>query len=202
MNCELCHKQDAQTVIYRREADGSQRELYVCRACADAERAFGGTRGINVTAMEAPEPPAGNLPQQLLGKLESLLERMSSSSPEERGQAFLEADGEQKRCPACGMTLDDVQNYSMVGCAACYRAFGEVLRSLVADLQGCREYAGDPPAAGAALRKARLDALKRELREAMAREDYLKAKALREAIRRLEEDPSGGTPEGKGAPDA
>ena len=37
MKCEICHKTDAQTAITRGEGDGAE-ELYVCHACAKAER--------------------------------------------------------------------------------------------------------------------------------------------------------------------
>ena len=37
MKCELCHKEDAQTAITRGEGDEAE-ELYVCNACAKAER--------------------------------------------------------------------------------------------------------------------------------------------------------------------
>ena len=37
MKCELCHQADAQTAIVRGEGDGAE-ELYVCNACAKAER--------------------------------------------------------------------------------------------------------------------------------------------------------------------
>ena len=37
MKCELCHKADAQTAITRGEGDDAE-ELYVCNACAKAER--------------------------------------------------------------------------------------------------------------------------------------------------------------------
>ena len=37
MKCELCHKADAETAIIRGEGEGAE-ELYVCKACANAER--------------------------------------------------------------------------------------------------------------------------------------------------------------------
>jgi len=37
MKCELCHKADAETAIVRGEGEAAE-ELYVCRACAKAER--------------------------------------------------------------------------------------------------------------------------------------------------------------------
>lgn len=37
MKCEICHKADAEVAITRGEGDGEE-ELYVCRACAAAER--------------------------------------------------------------------------------------------------------------------------------------------------------------------
>ncbi len=74
MKCELCHERDAEVVLFRRgKEDGKgEEELYVCKKCAEQERAFGTERGIQVTAMEqeedAPPPysigcPAGVRPQ-------------------------------------------------------------------------------------------------------------------------------------------
>ena len=37
MKCELCHKADAAAAIVRGEGDAAE-ELYVCEACAKAER--------------------------------------------------------------------------------------------------------------------------------------------------------------------
>ena len=37
MKCELCHNADAETAITRGEGDTAE-ELYVCKACAQAER--------------------------------------------------------------------------------------------------------------------------------------------------------------------
>ena len=37
MKCELCHNADAETAIVRVE-HGEEEELYVCRACAKAEK--------------------------------------------------------------------------------------------------------------------------------------------------------------------
>ena len=38
MKCEICHKADAAKAIRREGADGDEDELYVCEACARAER--------------------------------------------------------------------------------------------------------------------------------------------------------------------
>ena len=38
MKCEICHKNDAQTAIQIPDDSGSERELYVCHACARIER--------------------------------------------------------------------------------------------------------------------------------------------------------------------
>ncbi len=62
MKCELCHANNAETVLYRRNAEGKREELYVCHACAERERAFEEERGIQITAMRLnggakPAPP-------------------------------------------------------------------------------------------------------------------------------------------------
>ena len=38
MKCEICHQADAAKAIRREGADGEEDELYVCEACARAER--------------------------------------------------------------------------------------------------------------------------------------------------------------------
>ena len=37
MKCEICHQADAETVLFRGEGETAD-ELYVCKACAKAER--------------------------------------------------------------------------------------------------------------------------------------------------------------------
>ena len=37
MKCELCHTNDAETVLHQKK-DGKDRELYVCKKCAAAAR--------------------------------------------------------------------------------------------------------------------------------------------------------------------
>lgn len=185
MKCELCHRNDAETVLYRTGKKGRREELYVCRACAERERAFGQERGVQVAAVEADGLPGGGdaegngpggiAPQELLGRLGELFGALSQRLGEE-------GDGET-RCPGCGMTLADFRAQGMLGCPKCFKAFPKALRALLDETQQCHAYRGD--ALPGQARAETLRDLRRRLDEAVAREDYREAKRLREAIREL-----------------
>ena len=83
MKCELCHQADAETAITRGEGDSAE-ELYVCKACAKAERlkrqkksqrtrkATGLPPGMSVSITRigpAGDRPDGDEPPPFLGEL-------------------------------------------------------------------------------------------------------------------------------------
>ncbi len=195
MKCELCHKNDAETVLWRQGEKGRREELYVCQACAGRERAFDRERGVQVAAMEADggpnpgKPPAGleelGLPKEVFGQLGEMFGKLS----EKLGGL---GDGET-RCPGCGASADDLRAQGMMGCARCYKVFRKPLLRQLDESQQGTEYHGDPfPGRERERELKRLEALQRE---AVAREDYAEAKRLAEEIRRLK----GGEGDGHGA---
>lgn len=176
MKCELCHRQDAETVLYRTKPDGKRQELYVCNACAERERAFDESRGIQVAAIDA----GGDAPRreaspmgELFGRLGKMLE----------GLADPEAGGDEPRCPGCGATMEEIRAAGLIGCPQCYKTFAKPLRALFDDCQACHAYKGDP-LPGEARAGAERD-LERRLAEALRREDYREAKRLRAALEAL-----------------
>lgn len=188
MKCELCHANDAETVLYRSGKNGRREELYVCQACAGRERAFGRERGVQVAAVEPGgeggpnpgKPPKGletlGLPKEVVGQLGEMFGQLS-----ERLGA-MGADGET-RCPGCGTAAETLRSSGMMGCPLCYKTFRNQVLPLLDDAQQGIVYRGDPFPGREHERE--LAMLERRQREAVAREDYAEAKRLAEEIRRL-----------------
>ncbi len=93
-----------------------------------------------------------------------------------------------KSCAACGMTMAQVRESGLVGCPLCYRSFEQDLAAIIERAQaGATAHAGYHPAHAAALvdRAALRNKLARELREAVAREEYERAARLRDQLAQL-----------------
>ncbi|MDR1209321.1 MAG: UvrB/UvrC motif-containing protein [Clostridiales bacterium] len=92
-------------------------------------------------------------------------------------------------CPSCGASYDDFKKTGRLGCAECYRTFKARLSGVLRNIQGADAHEGKIPAKSAAetvpLREA--GKLRKQLRQAVADEDYEKAAELRDAIARLAE---------------
>ncbi len=201
MKCELCHQQEAETVLYRPGKQGRDEELYVCKACAEKEEVFGETHGIQVAAMGAEMPPMGDLgappspeemlndlaggdamnfpPRELLGKLGEVFGQLSEKLGE------LDAQGNE-RCPKCGMTFEEVRTEGVLGCSNCLKVFRKAVLRLIQELQGATEYVGEPAVHFET--KALKKKLAAELKAALAREDYVAAKALKAQLAALENE--------------
>lgn len=203
MKCELCHKNNAETVLYRQTKTGKHEELYVCNACAQRERAFEQQHGIQVAAMDAspmvppelPEelPPAPenfpSPPKKMHPNLTNLfgVNPLASPNPFELGDDD-EGDSDiydTKRCNKCHTSLEENQFGMYLGCTHCYDIFREELRGVFAELQGCKSYKGNIPE----WLKERLykRSIERDLQKAIANDDFEKAKQLTEELRKIEE---------------
>ena len=102
--------------------------------------------------------------------------------------ALTAARAEARRCPSCGMALEDYRRTGLVGCAECYRFFRRELTPAVKSIQGGTAHTGKTPGADAGenyelfLERARL---RGRLEEALRRGDDREAERLGEAIRSL-----------------
>ncbi|HYJ80177.1 MAG TPA: UvrB/UvrC motif-containing protein [Longimicrobiaceae bacterium] len=92
-------------------------------------------------------------------------------------------------CPSCGLTLADFKRTGRLGCARCWSTFEGSLRGLLRKLHGGTQHVGrvylsaDPTETD---RVQRVTALRRSLQRAVDEEDFERAAALRDQIRRLE----------------
>lgn len=111
------------------------------------------------------------------------LESEPATPPKEAAQKL------QRTCPVCGTTFKEFCDRGRLGCAHCYRIFGDQLEPLMLNMHGDSEHSGKTPERGAeqSRQRTRLLQLRREMDQAAAAEDYERASQLRDEIRRIEE---------------
>ncbi len=99
------------------------------------------------------------------------------------------AAGEDLSCPRCGMTFREFQVKGQLGCPDDYTAFRKVLAPLIERAhEGATQHVGKVPgsAGDVVRRQTGLVRLRRELAEAIERENYELAARVRDKIQILE----------------
>ena len=186
MLCEKCKIREA-NVQFTQIVNGEKSEHYYCAQCAQ-EMDFSNA-GLFVE---------GGIP---LAKLLSNLLAQTSVAKDDHPEVA------QIVCPTCGTTYEDFINKSKFGCADCYKVFDILIGDNIKNLQGSDHHKGKRPRYGAGdipesvkddlsddlINSAKSDDketklwdLKRELREAVAKEDFENAARLRDEIKALE----------------
>jgi protein arginine kinase activator len=102
---------------------------------------------------------------------------------------------DRKACPMCGITFFEFRSQGRLGCPHDYVHFEKELEPLIANIHGATSHAGRRPsreAPGGGLpddtgELTGLIGLRRDIKEAIDREDYERARELRDAIRAVEE---------------
>jgi len=84
-------------------------------------------------------------------------------------------------CPGCGRTWEDARRTSHLGCARCWDTFRSELATVLQDHQGTVSVHDFPPLAVQVSERRRVE-FERRLQEALAREDYAAASALRDEL--------------------
>lgn len=175
MKCEICHKADAATVLHRKKPDGTEQELFVCKACATTaaekpshkEPVIGDGKKIAVSGDEQPPEFVENFFKAALGLVEGIAES-------EKGK---------KSCPGCGCTWEQIREKKRVGCPRCYRAFAELIRNeFLAGAYG-RTHVGDMP--GNITGRDTRAFLERELKAAVKSQRFEKAAEIRRKLDQL-----------------
>lgn len=91
------------------------------------------------------------------------------------------------KCEHCGMTYETFQKIGLLGCANCYQAFRDPLSALLTRVHGHIQHVGRVPAGAdeAVSIRYSVDQLRKELKDAIAAEEYETAAGLRDQIRGL-----------------
>ena len=94
-------------------------------------------------------------------------------------------------CRSCGLTLKDMKTSGRLGCGQCYITFKESLDPLIKTLHKAVYHTGKVPSAFEKI-AGDIQLLRKELQEAVKKEEYEKAARLRDRIKALlEKDKSG-----------
>lgn len=103
---------------------------------------------------------------------------------------------DQRSCPECGITFYEFRQQGRLGCPYDYVFFEQELEPLLFNIHGEKKHTGKRPSSGASTtgRNADLIRLRRELQEAVDREDYETASRIRDEIRRIEGTAEGPSP--------
>jgi protein arginine kinase activator len=171
MKCQHC---DRQAVFHITELEtGEVREVHLCEEHA---RTY-----LNQSEATA-EPPSGK-PGGL-------------ATPLGVGQTAEELSVlDQKTCDMCGISFFEFRNQGRLGCPHDYVAFEKELEPLIANIHGATEHVGRRPRQAATIAMppegteglTRVIGLRLKMKEAIACEDYEKAKENRDLIREIEE---------------
>jgi protein arginine kinase activator len=142
-------------------------ELHLCEVCA---KNVGNELGIIFE-------PSFNFQNFIAGLLEGDLNLYQQSNSDQ-----------EIYCHNCGLTFSDFTNSGLLGCGDCYHYFQTGLEPLLKKLHGSVRHIGKvPKRTGGKFRvRKEIDDLRKELQQAIGREDYEKAAFLRDEIRRLE----------------
>jgi protein arginine kinase activator len=178
MKCQQC---DKQAVFHITELEtGAVRELHLCE---DHARVYlNQTEGGGGSADEAEDAAAAGGAAGQLGV----------------GQTADElAALDQKACDMCGITFFEFRNQGRLGCPHDYVQFAKELEPLIVNIHGATEHTGRRPsrspttvetaAASGTAELTGVIGLRREMKDAIACEDYEKAKENRDAIRAIED---------------
>ncbi len=180
MLCERCNKKKA-TVIYRENLAGRVRVLRLCGECTEILEAAGELEELGTAMAPFGSPFARN--EDNGGTLPFFLPVGGTGGTTSTGRSG------GLKCSSCGSTLGEIISGGRVGCAMCYSVFAEPLRVVIRALHGEATHTGRSTAE-ARRRKERADCLarlKRQLKEAVAAEQFERAATLRDEIRRLED---------------
>ena len=158
MHCDVCKTNQA-TVFLTQIVEGKMQKVNLCEACSKE-------KGVT-------DPTGFALADLLLG--------LGAAQEMERG-------GVVQKCPICGFSQADFKKTGRLGCANCYSTFAEGLSSLLKGMHKGTEHMGKVPArlAKTLERESALKTLQRDLRKAVADEDYESAASIRDQIRHLD----------------
>jgi protein arginine kinase activator len=160
MHCDVCKTNQA-TVFLTQIVDGKMQKVNLCESCSKE-------KGVT-------DPTGFALADLLLG--------LGAAQEMERG-------GTVQKCPVCGFSQADFKKTGRLGCANCYTTFADGLSTLLKGMHKGTEHVGKVPArlAKTIERETQLKTLQRDLKKAVAQEDYESAATIRDQIRHLEVD--------------
>jgi len=158
MNCDVCKKNSA-TVFLTQIVDGKMQKVNLCESCSKE-------KGVT-------DPTGFALADLLLG--------LGAAQEIEKGTGV-------QKCPGCGFSQADFKKTGRLGCPQCYETFADALGTLIKQMHKGTEHTGKVPQrlVRTLERESHLKELQRNLRKAVASEDFESAATLRDKIREFD----------------
>ena len=178
MKCERCHEAAATTAVTVRE-NGVEKEIYVCAACA-AKAARGGKKPRAAKPPKTTVIKPGDHPPPFVEEL------VKATIGFMKGVAEAEED-ERHVCPACHAKWEQVKASGRLGCPTCWRTFARKIRAGFLAAEFGPAHVGAAPAVERLSDAPSVRAvLARDLKAAVAREDFHRAAALKRQLDALD----------------
>lgn len=158
MLCDVCHKNIA-TVHLTEIVNDKMVEMHICQKCAATK--------------------AEELKEQL--SISDLLGGLVEVGLPAKEKVSL-------KCPTCGMKYEEFRKKGRFGCQNCYVTFKPHLLPFLKKIHGATRHIGKVPLAlqGEVSLRQNIKELKEKLEQAIAKEAYEEAAALRDEIKKLE----------------
>ena len=163
MVCDVCGKREA--VIHIQQIIGKKViDLHLCRQCS---------REKNIAETE------GSINNSIINLVRNLLDGT-------RLTQFM--DQKTTYCPTCNTKLHEIKEHSKVGCPDCYREFRSVIRETLGVGNKTLIHNGNIPDKFKSYKTILVDRekLKKELEDAVFKEDYETAVIIRDKLKELE----------------
>jgi len=158
--CDLCGKGDGSVKVSQLDKDGRVTEIWVCADCA-RQRGFTEVEKLTANAAE------------IITDLKTRID-----------------EGDSKLvCPNCGLSFAEFKRQGRLDCAECYVSFHDQLLPLIRRIHDAVQHVGRTASGGRkqAQIKMNVQKLREALSGAIEAENYEKAAALRDQLRRTEE---------------
>lgn len=162
MLCQKCHKRRA-TIRYAEVVDGRVTDQFWCKECLAQQRSA--SEGFELSEVPPTRPSKASIHKVVSNVVRA-----------------------QRACPECDTRLQTVLETRQVGCASCYRHFGDELPALLQQIHDAQRHRGKSPQASDTRSQLRSELLARRalLRSMLKAENYEEAARLRDEIRELE----------------
>lgn len=174
MKCQKCGKKQADTHI-KRVINGEFEEYDLCSDCA---REMGYTNIF------------GDISHSIADDFNSLLGSFFGNALPARSQAT--------RCEVCGTGYSDIARTGMMGCANCYSVFSDQLMPTIRRVHGNTTHCGKNSNASKGKishvrneqkqKNSQIKELKKQLDEAVKKQEFEKAAGLRDQIKAMEDN--------------
>jgi len=170
MVCDECKKNEA-TIHFTQILNNKITKFNLCQDCAKE-------KGIVLPSLDE---ALFEGPHLALASLLAGLSDIGATYAIEKPRAV-------RKCPNCKATYDDFRNSGRLGCSQCYLTFKSELLPLLRRLHGSVQHTGRVPIkkVGVGEKAKEMMELRRELQNAIEKEEYERAAVIRDKIKELE----------------